>query len=75
LRQHTLAGESEQASAGRLLIAQYNIVIPRFWKAYRVFKTLNELEVFIRAHWCLLGFSIETFAETARAHLATQLAS
>jgi hypothetical protein len=44
-------------------------VIPGFFNAYRAFKTLDELEVFIRAHLCLLEFSIETVAETGAAYL------
>ena len=71
LRQRTLEGESEQAAVGQLLIIKYNIVIPGFSNAYRVFKTLGELELFVRAHLCLLGFSIETIAQTAAAQLPT----
>lgn len=69
LRQRSLAAQSGLAAAGQLLSVPYNRVIPGFWTTYRVFRTLEELEVILRAHLCLLEPNLAAIVQTARPHL------
>jgi hypothetical protein len=69
LRHRSLAGDSRLAAAGQLLSVPYNRAIPSFCTTYREFRTLEELELIVRAHLCLLEPNVAAIAEGARPHL------
>jgi hypothetical protein len=71
LRQRTFEGESSGADPGQLLFVPYNRVIPGFCYAYRNFSSLDELELSVRAHLCLLRTHLAAIEDAARGHLST----
>ena len=71
LRQCTLEGEPSAPVPGQTLIVLYSSMIPGFTHAYQSFASLDELELSVRAHLCLLGMMLAPLEDVARRHLPT----